>query len=146
MFLRSMLVAALVAGLHFAPVVSAMKDTPEARLAAVDKYLAILPLREMMREMTDEIAKQVPEAQRAHFFDVMNNKIDIEKVEAVARESLAKHLTLAELNHLVAYVEAPEGKSAMNKMKYYMGDVMPVMQGEIRRALSENPPPSAAAD
>ncbi|MCA9233185.1 MAG: DUF2059 domain-containing protein [Planctomycetales bacterium] len=141
MFSKFMAVSVLLTVLLVPIASTAAEDTPEARREAVEKYLAIMPLPEMLREMTEEIAKQIPEEQRPHFFDVMNNKIDIPKIEAAAKESLARHLTLAELNHLIAYMEAPEGKSAMKKMKYYMADVMPTMQGEIRRVLAENPPP-----
>jgi hypothetical protein len=37
-------------------------------------------------------------------------------------------MTVDELQAFIRFMEDPAGRSAMNKMKFYMADVMPIIQ------------------
>ena len=50
---------------------------------------------------------------------------------------MQKHFTLKEVNYMVATSLSPEGKSVIKKTGDYMADIMPVMQAEILRILTE---------
>jgi hypothetical protein len=39
----------------------------------------------------------------------------------------------------VEFIKRPEARSAMEKMKYYMADLMPVIQQEMVRAIQAAP-------
>ena len=110
-------------------------DTPEARRKAVQIYLTLVPMRDFMRDAVEELAKQVQPSERQDFIALMTKHFRIDVLEKAAAESLAKHLTLKEIKVFIEFMERPEGKSAMAKMKYYMADTMPVVQQEIARAL-----------
>ena len=116
------------------PVAAFEADTPEARAKLVDEYFTYMPMSKMMDEMVQEVSKQIPEPRRAQFIDTLTKNMRFEVIEAAARESIAKHLTVTELEVFVAFIKKPEARSAMDKMKYYMADLLPVIQEELIRA------------
>ncbi len=132
LFSAGFLALALIAAT--ASIAVAEPDTPEARAKLVDEYFTYLPMSKMMDEMVREVSKQVPEAKRQAFVDSMTKNIRLDVIETAARQSLAKHLTVSELEVFVAFIKKPEARSAMDKMKYYMADLLPVVQQEILRA------------
>jgi hypothetical protein len=112
----------------------------DAKTALVSEYFSYIPMKTMMDEMTMEISKQVPAEKRQQFIDTMTNSVRLGVLEATARQSLAKHFTVAELQLFVDFIKRPEGRSAMGKMKYYMADLMPVLQQEMFRAIKASTP------
>jgi hypothetical protein len=118
----------------------AQTDTPEERAKAVERYFQETSMRDMMTGMVKEVSKQIPPDKRDAFETLLLRNLRLEVVEAAAKESLAKHLTLAEINVFVEFVQRPEGKSALEKMKYYMADLMPVIQQEMLRAIKLSAP------
>ena len=134
MKLRAM-VLSLVVALSCAGTAAAQADTPEARVQAVDRYFAEVSMRDMLNDMVKEISKQIPPEQRAGFENTLLRNLRLEVVEAAARQSLARHLTVEEIDTFTEFLRRPAGKSAMGKMKYYMADLMPVVQEEIVRAI-----------
>ena len=111
-------------------------DTPEARAVAVDRYVRAVPFDQFMHEIASEMSNQLAPEQRSDFVHFITKEVRLDLIESAAKQSLAKHLTLKELNALSDFMESPEGKSAMSKMKYYMADVMPFVQQEIARAMA----------
>jgi hypothetical protein len=93
-------------------------------------------MNEMRVGMVEEMSKQMPLEERQDFSDFMNNDVRWADIEAAAKKSLATHLTVEEITALAEFMEKPVGKSAMGKMKYYMADLMPIVQTEIKRALA----------
>ena len=117
-----------------ASIAVAETDTPEARARLVDEYFTYLPMSKMLDEIVQEVSKQVPEAKRQEFVDTLTKNMRLDVIETAARQSIAKHLTVSELEVFVAFIKKPEARSAMDKMKYYMADLLPVIQQEIVRA------------
>lgn len=122
---------------------SAAPESAAEKAAAAERYFKAVPFLELQQGMTDEIAKQVAPEHRADFVRFMNTDVNWKLIEASARESLSKHLTTAELNAMSDFMDKPEGKSAMHKMKYYMADVMPIIQKELQRAMAQRTPTGA---
>jgi hypothetical protein len=129
------MVLSLVVALSSASIAAAQTDTPEARVQAVDRYFREVSMRDMMTEMVTEVSKQLPPEQRAPFETALLRNLRLDVVEAAARKSLARHLTVEELDTFTEFLRRPAGKSAMGKMKFYMADLMPVVQEEIVRAI-----------
>ncbi|MFC5578791.1 DUF2059 domain-containing protein [Lysobacter niabensis] len=111
-------------------------DTPEARAAAVERYLKAMPFDQLMADIATEMATRMPAGKGDDFVLFLTREVRLDVIESAAKQSLAKHLSLEELNALAEFMERPEGKSAMSKMKFYMADVMPVVQQEVARAIA----------
>ena len=56
---------------------------------------------------------------------------------SVMLNAMVKNFTADELNALADFYGSPVGKSAMAKFPSYMGDVMPGILAEMRRAAAE---------
>ena len=119
----------------------AQTDTPEERAKAVESYFREISMRDLMNDMVKEVSKRMPPEQRSAFENTLLKNVRLEVLETAAKESLARHLTVAEINAFTEFMRRPEGKSAMNKMKYYMADLMPVIQQELMRAIKLSAPP-----
>ena len=111
------------------------QDSQSDREQAADRYFKAMPFDQFLNEMSVEMAKQLPAEQRADFIVFMTSEVRIDVVLASAKASFAKHFTTEEINALAAFMESPVGKSSMGKMKYYMADIMPVVQAEVARAV-----------
>ncbi|MFT3856889.1 MAG: DUF2059 domain-containing protein [Aquabacterium sp.] len=114
----------------------ATKELQEKNAAAA-RYFKAVPFAEMQRGVAEEVAKQFPPDKQADFLKFMNQEVNWASIEVAAKTSLLRHLSTAELNAMADFMEKPEGKSAMNKMKYYMADLMPVIQAEVQRAMAK---------
>jgi hypothetical protein len=112
-------------------------DSPEARAKAVERYFKVVSLRDMLTDMVSEVSKQLPPGEREMFQTLILKYVRIDIVEAAAKQSLTRHLTVAEINVFTEFLERPEGKSGIAKMKYYYADILPVVQGEMERAMKE---------
>jgi hypothetical protein len=111
------------------------QDAGEAKARLIDEYFSYIPMQRIVEETTLEIAKQVPAEKRQLFIDAMTKRVRVDVLEQAARQSLAKHLSVSELRMFVEFIKRPEARSAMEKMKYYMADLMPVVQQEMMRAI-----------
>ena len=118
----------------------AQADTPEERTRAVERYFQEVSMRDLLNDMVKEVSRQIPPERRKAFEDALLRNVRLEVVETAAKQSLAKHLTVAEIELFTEFIRRPEGKSAMEKMKYYMADLMPVIQQELIRAIKISAP------
>lgn len=123
------------------PAFAATQQDTKAKL--INEYFSYIPMKTLMDEMTLEVSKQVPVEKRQQFIELMTKSVRIEVLEKAARQSFAKHFTVAELQLFVDFIKHPEARSAMGKMKYYMTDLMPVLQEEMRRAVQATWSPAA---
>ena len=130
LFLKIILLTAISASTY----ASELPDTHGNRLVAARSYLEIASMKDMMRDMIVETAKNLPDNIRQPYIQYMTKTMRVEVLESIALASMAKHFTLKELNALAAFYGSPEGRSAMKKFGAYMGDVMPVIQQELIRA------------
>ena len=103
-------------------------------MAAAGRYLDAVPMKDMMRDMVTESAKNLPENVRPSFVQFMTKTIRADVMERTALASMAQHFTDKELNALADFYGSQEGRSAMKKFGAYMADVMPVIQQEMLRA------------
>ncbi len=120
------------------PIRGDLEDTPENRAKLVERYFAMVPFQKMMEEMSEEMASRMPAGSREQFLEswkLINTSTNVAEIETVAKRSLSKHLTTGELATYVRFMEDPLGRSAMGKMKYYMADVMPLIQKQVQAAL-----------
>ena len=94
-------------------------------------------LRKMMNDMVAEAARQAPEKDRKKIVDYMNANINITYLENAVISVMTKHFTADELNALADFYGSARGKSILSKFGPYMGDMMPIMQGEMVRVIEQ---------
>jgi hypothetical protein len=106
-------------------------DTPENRAKLTEKYFKLVPFEKVMNDMGTEMASRMPQGSKEKFLSYWKSFITAERIseiERVAKKSFTKHMTVKELQAFIRFMEDPAGQSAMNKMKFYMADIMPLMQ------------------
>ncbi len=133
--MRKLILCLLSAGL--AGSCLALDDTPANRSAEAERYIQVVPPREMFAEMAVTMAQAMPESQRGEFIELMTKNLDMEAVTDGMKESLVKVFTAEELRALADFYSSPAGKSAMKKMTPYMHDLMPLIQAEIQKAVAK---------
>jgi hypothetical protein len=123
----------------------AIENTPENRRKQAMRYLEATPPKELLADMTEQMAKNIPEAQQQMFRDAMTKYIDVDALSAAITEAMIKNFTADELGALADFYGSPLGKSAMKKFGGYMADVMPAMQMQVMQAVAKasRPPEDA---
>lgn len=108
-------------------------QTAEA-LAAADRLIQVQDVVATMNDMATTIAATLPAAtdgQKRAFISEMTAPQLLDRYKGVMRSSLAKHMTVEELNALSDFYSKPIAKSAMRKMGATTAELMPFIQGEI---------------
>jgi hypothetical protein len=126
-----------VSGARGAPVKEKAADTKENRVKAVERYLKIVPIKSMMEDMAEELAKNSAPDVAAKIRKTLTEKVDFEALEKSMTEAMTKHFTVYEIDALADFYGSPEGRSIMKKFGKYMGELMPVIQQQVERALKD---------
>ena len=113
------------------------QDSPADRQIAAARYLSVVPTSKMLQDGFAELAKQLPEDKRAGFIANAKQSIHVEALDRIALDALVKTFTTDELNALADFYGSKQGRSAMQKFGIYMGQIMPAMQAEMRRAAQQ---------
>lgn len=116
---------------------SATAGNRDTKQALADEYFVLINFKDTWKAMVTKISLRLPESQRIEFIDIMNNRVDFNKITSAAKISLTKHLTKEELLAFVEFMRKPEGRSSLSKMRLYMADVMPIIQSEMKRIQEE---------
>ena len=106
-------------------------DTKAARIQAAERYLAAVPISQLLEDTFREMSKSLPEDIREGFIAQMQIVVRADILEAATRTSLVRHFTVDELNAMAEFYSSPHGASAMRKFGTYMADVMPAVQEEM---------------
>ena len=114
-------------------------DSEQERVAAARRYLEVAQMAKITEDTVNELAKGFSGEQREKFVAYMHNAVRPEVLEQAAMASMVKVFTADELNALADFFASPLGRSAMDKFGLYMADIMPVIQQEMMRALSQAP-------
>ncbi len=111
------------------------EDTQENRAKEVERYLTLVPVTELMQDMTDSMASTLPLDQQAFLRTVMTEYFDLELLTDTMKDSMVRNFTVAEIRALADFYEQPVAKSAMKKSSLMMAEIMPVIQREAERAV-----------
>lgn len=115
----------------------AIEDTPDHRAAQAERYLAAVPISEMIQSLAEQMAPPGDVEMRRQFIEAATLHLDIEMVARIMREALVRVYTADELCALADFYSSPAGRSATRKMGHYLAEVMPRLQEEIRKAQSK---------
>ena len=112
-------------------------DTPETRTAAAREYAAVANMPKMLDDAFAAASQQLPEADRAQFIALTKKYVNPKALEDISIAVMVKHFTTKELQALARFYGSPEGRAAMDKFGPYMGDMLPLVQAEMLRAVQE---------
>jgi hypothetical protein len=112
-----------------------VKDTPENRKVAAERYLKAVPPRDLLGNLAANMARRIPEPRRQLFMEAISDKELEQAASRIILTALVKHFTAQELNALTAFYSSPEGKSIRPKFGPYMADIMPQIGAEVRKVL-----------
>ena len=127
-----MIILATLSGPSFA-----IDDTPENRLIQIERYLKAVPPKKLFEELSNDVSKNFPPAERLEFLSLTRDFIDVDVITDAMTASMLKHFTADELAAIADLYESPVGQSAMSKMGAYLAEVMPVIEAELVRAVDE---------
>ncbi len=113
----------------------ATEDTEENRVKEVERYLNLVPVAEMMSDITDSMSSTLPLDQQAFLRKVMQEHFDVDLLTETMKDAMVRNFTLEEIRALADFYEQPVAKSAMEKSTRMMGEIMPVIQREAERAV-----------
>lgn len=112
----------------------AIDDTPENRAKEADRYFEAAAPKEMLDEMTTQMAVAVPDAEKAKFKELLTKHFNYESFVKSMKDAMVRHFTATELAALADFYSSEVGKSAMKKMGAYTAEIMPLVQTEILKA------------
>lgn len=115
-----------------------LADTEANRAAQAARYLEAVPVRELFRDVAENMAKTMPAAEARTLEEVFTEHIDFEVFEDRLASLLVKHFSADELRALADFYGSPVGKSAMAKFGAYMADAMPLIQEQVTKALAKS--------
>ncbi len=121
----------LLSLIHDIALTSDISDTHENRIAAAERYLKVVSIKDMMASTIEETAKTVPNEYRSIYIKLMMKSFNIGTLERAAKASMVHHFTVSQLNALATFYGSPEGRSVMKKFGVYISDLMPVLQQEM---------------
>ena len=110
--------------------VRAEQPSPEV-VAAADRLLKVQAPKEMLEDIAGKLSVSLPPAQQQAYIDAMTEPAFVERFTAAARDALAKHFSVEELDALSEFYQRPVARSAMAKMGDYMASLMPFIQAEL---------------
>ena len=108
--------------------VKPIKDTTQNRKAEANRYLSVMPPKDMLIDVVQKMSVQIPVHNRQFLTDLMTKHLDLGKFTSVLRDSMVKNFTAEELQALANFYGSPIGRSAMKKFGQYAADAMSHMQ------------------
>ncbi|WP_206026365.1 DUF2059 domain-containing protein [Roseimicrobium sp. ORNL1] len=111
-----------------------LEDTPVNRAKEADRYFEAAAPKEMLDEMTTQMAASVPDAEKAKFKELLTKHFNYGTFVKSMKEAMVRHFTATELAALADFYSSEVGKSAMKKMGAYTAEIMPLVQTEILKA------------
>lgn len=117
--------------------VFAIDDTIQNRTVQANRYLAVAPPKDILKESAEKVALTLHPDQQAGFKDLLIKHLNLEKLIVAVTEALVKNFSADELSALADFYGSAVGKSAMKKFGAYMADIMPVLQSELENAATK---------
>jgi len=108
--------------------VKPIKETTQNRISEANRYLSVMPPKEMFIDMVQKMSVQIPVEKRQLFTDLMTKHLDLGKFTSIIRDAMVKNFTAEELQALANFYGSPIGRSAMKKFGQYMAEAMPHIQ------------------
>lgn len=113
-----------------------IEDTTKNRMQQAERYLTVVPPREMFSDMVEQVSQTIPPENRLAFRKAFTEYLDVDALTEAMTDAMVKNFTADELSALADFYGSADGKSAMKKFGAYMADVMPTVQAEVMRVVT----------
>jgi hypothetical protein len=114
------------------PAAAKPKPIAPAQMKAAEDYWKNAQIAEMIEESMNRMSMRVPEAERAKFkADVGSKVLASGRIKKEAVEAAARTFSKGELEALSKFYASPEGRSSMEKMPAFMGQLSRIVQTEL---------------
>ena len=120
-----------------ASVAAAPEEDLQQRVELATKMHQFRPVRDDIESTLSRVAQNLPQRDRQLFHDRMMAAIDLDKLEKLSIDSMAKTFTLDELQGMVDYYSSPRAQSIAAKMPIYQQMVQPEIGRMLDRALMD---------
>ena len=114
------------------------QDTEAERMKEAERYLTVVPMKEMLADMVEKMKVNQPPEKQAWIEMIFSKYVDYQALENIAKDGMVKSFTADELKALTDFYASPIGKSAMKKFGVYMAAIMPPLQAELRKAVEKS--------
>ena len=101
------------------------------RMAAAERYAAVIDFEKMMNDMILGVAQNFPANKREDAIAKMRREIDVQWLRNLAINSMVQIFTVEELNALADFYGNSVGRSIVRKMPAYFAAFMPAMQQRL---------------
>lgn len=118
--------------------VAVSPDTPEARRALAERYIAIVETTVSVLNTLEAIAAALPlpAESREGFVGALHREIRWPAIVEWQVAAFAARMTVPELEALIAFVSTPAGTSALGKLAALNAEAAPVLAAELQRAIA----------
>jgi len=107
-----------------------------AKMELAQEYSKLVPVGSDIDKTIEQLALQVPVAQRTQFKSILNRTIKADRLKSTSEMALVDIFTKSELEALIAFYKTPEGQAIKDKMPEYQGRLQPVLEGMIKDSVS----------
>lgn len=134
--IRAVVPVAFLGFIFSVPALADIPDSPAERQKAVARYFQVAPVKRAVEDTLNQmLMMQMPPQQRDAYVKQTMAGMRLDAIEQAASDSMQHRFTAGEINALTDFLQTPEGRSAMDKMRDYTADIMPVFQQEVMRAM-----------
>ena len=133
--MRSLLLAStLMIGLVALPAIAQDKNLA-AKMELAQEYSKLVPVEAEVETSIEQLALQVPVAQRVLFKSILKENIKADRLKLVSEMALVELFTVKELKAMNEFYGTPEGKAIKDKMPEYQERLQPILQGMIQDSI-----------
>jgi uncharacterized protein len=127
----------VILSLSIALVTNAQETCPKAKSDAINKYIMVNSIDDLMDQMLAEIIKKIPKENHDVFTTIWKSAFDKSEMKRVISYAMCKNFSIGEIQALTQFYGSPEGKSVMKKMPKYMAELMPYSNAVTQRAIQK---------
>lgn len=106
------------------------------KMELAQQYSKLVPVGADIKKTIEQLALQVPVAQRTQFKSILDRTIKADRLKSTSEMALVEIFTKDELAALIAFYKTPEGQSIKDKMPEYQGRLQPVLETMIKDSVS----------
>ena len=124
----------MIMGLVAFPVMAQDKDLA-AKMELAQTYSKLVPVDAEIKETIEQLALQVPVAQRVQFKAILAQNIKVDRLRSASELALTEIFTVEELKALTEFYKTDAGQAIKDKMPDYQGRLQPVLEQMIQDSL-----------
>ena len=116
--------------LIYSPQTAQAKEDKEK---AIDEYFKVYPIKEMVFDMSEKVALNLPEHVRPQFIHSMKIDFDWEGYLTQLKYAMRDTYTLEEIKAMTKFFGSPVGRSILLKTGEYSSKTSRFIQAEVKR-------------